>query len=386
MRNRIYLDHAATTAVSPEVLEAMLPFFSESFGNPSGVYATGREAHRAVDRARRQAAEAIGALPQEIYFTSGGSESDSWALTGAAFAGRARGNHLITSSVEHHAVLHTCRWLEKQGFQVTYLPVDSFGRVDPEELERAIRPETILISVMAANNEIGTLEPAEQIGGIARAHGIPFHTDAVQAMGVLPVDVNAWKADMLSLSAHKFHGPKGVGLLYVRKGIRLDSLIHGGAQERGMRAGTENVPGIAGMGKAMELAAAGIPERAEKLRKLRDRLIRGLREAVPGIRLNGHPTERLPGCAHFSIPGADGEAALLRMDLAGIAVSGGSACTSGSTEPSHVLRAIGLEPELAKGGLRFTLGEENTEEEIDEALRVLPAIVKDLRGEYQPVH
>ena len=386
MRNRIYLDHAATTAVSPEVLEAMLPFFSESFGNPSGVYATGREAHRAVDRARRQAAEAIGALPQEIYFTSGGSESDSWALTGAAFAGRARGNHLITSSVEHHAVLHTCRWLEKQGFQVTYLPVDSFGRVEPEELERAIRPETILISVMAANNEIGTLEPAEQIGGIARAHGIPFHTDAVQAMGVLPVDVNAWKADMLSLSAHKFHGPKGVGLLYVRKGIRLDSLIHGGAQERGMRAGTENVPGIAGMGKAMELAAAGIPERAEKLRKLRDRLIRGLREAVPGIRLNGHPTERLPGCAHFSIPGADGEAALLRMDLAGIAVSGGSACTSGSTEPSHVLRAIGLEPELAKGGLRFTLGEENTEEEIDEALRVLPAIVKDLRGEYQPVH
>ena len=386
MRNRIYLDHAATTAVSPEVLESMLPFFSESFGNPSGVYATGREAHRAVDRARRQAAEAIGALPQEIYFTSGGSESDSWALTGAAFAGRARGNHLITSSVEHHAVLHTCRWLEKQGFQVTYLPVDSFGRVDPEELERAIRPETILISVMAANNEIGTLEPAEQIGGIARAHGIPFHTDAVQAMGVLPVDVNAWKADMLSLSAHKFHGPKGVGLLYVRKGIRLDSLIHGGAQERGMRAGTENVPGIAGMGKAMELAAAGIPERAEKLRKLRDRLIRGLREAVPGIRLNGHPTERLPGCAHFSIPGADGEAALLRMDLAGIAVSGGSACTSGSTEPSHVLRAIGLEPELAKGGLRFTLGEENTEEEIDEALRVLPAIVKDLRGEYQPVH
>ena len=386
MRNRIYLDHAATTAVSPEVLEAMLPFFSESFGNPSGVYATGREAHRAVDRARRQAAEAIGALPQEIYFTSGGSESDSWALTGAAFAGRARGNHLITSSVEHHAVLHTCRWLEKQGFQVTYLPVDSFGRVDPEELERAIRPETILISVMAANNEIGTLEPAEQIGGIARAHGIPFHTDAVQAMGVLPVDVNAWKVDMLSLSAHKFHGPKGVGLLYVRKGIRLDSLIHGGAQERGMRAGTENVPGIAGMGKAMELAAAGIPERAEKLRKLRDRLIRGLREAVPGIRLNGHPTERLPGCAHFSIPGADGEAALLRMDLAGIAVSGGSACTSGSTEPSHVLRAIGLEPELAKGGLRFTLGEENTEEEIDEALRVLPAIVKDLRGEYQPVH
>ena len=386
MRNRIYLDHAATTAVSPEVLEAMLPFFSESFGNPSGVYATGREAHRAVDRARRQAAEAIGALPQEIYFTSGGSESDSWALTGAAFAGRARGNHLITSSVEHHAVLHTCRWLEKQGFQVTYLPVDSFGRVDPEELERAIRPETILISVMAANNEIGTLEPAEQIGGIARAHRIPFHTDAVQAMGVLPVDVNAWKADMLSLSAHKFHGPKGVGVLYVRKGIRLDSQIHGGAQERGMRAGTENVPGIAGMGKAMELAAAGIPERAEKLRKLRDRLIRGLREAVPGIRLNGHPTERLPGCAHFSIPGADGEAALLRMDLAGIAVSGGSACTSGSAEPSHVLRAIGLEPELAKGGLRFTLGEENTEEEIDEALRVLPAIVKDLRGEYQPVH
>lgn len=386
MRNRIYMDHAATTAVLPEVMEAMTPYFAESFGNPSGVYATGREAHRALDLARKRAAEAIGALPEEIYFTSGGSESDSWALIGAAFAGRARGNHLITSSVEHHAVLHTCRWLEKQGFQVTYLPVDSFGRVDPEELERAVRPETILISVMAANNEIGTLQPVERIGETARARGIPFHTDAVQAMGVLPVDVNRWKADMLSLSAHKFHGPKGTGLLYVRKGIRLDSLIHGGAQERGMRAGTENTAGIAGMGKAMELAAAGVRERAEKIRRLRDMLIRGLEETVPGIRLNGHPTERLPGNAHFSIPGADGEAALLRMDLAGIAVSGGSACTSGSTEPSHVLRAIGLDAGAAEGGLRITLGEENTGEEIGEVLRVLPAIVRELRESNPKFH
>ena len=380
MRNRIYLDHAATTAVTPEVLEAMLPYFTESYGNPSGVYATGREAHRAMDQARREAAAALGARPQEIYFTSGGSESDNWALTGAAMARRARGNHIITSAIEHHAVLHTCQTLEKQGFQVTYLKPDSRGYVAPEALEQAIRPETILISLMAANNEIGTLQPAASYGEIARSRGIPFHTDAVQAMGAIPIDVEAWQADLLSLSAHKFHGPKGVGLLYIRKGTRMDAMIHGGAQERRMRAGTENVPGIVGMGKAMSLAADGIPERAARVGALREYLIRGLREAIPGVRLNGHPSDRLPGNVHVTIPDMDGEAMLLRLDLAGIAASSGSACTSGSVDPSHVLEAIGLSPAETRSSLRMTLGEENTEAEMNEVIRVLSAIVADLRA------
>ena len=379
MRNRIYLDHAATTAVSPEVMEEMAPFFTDSYGNPSAVYATGREAHRALDQARKRAAAAIGASPSEIYFTSGGSESDSWALIGTAFANREKGNHLITTRIEHHAVLNTCRWLEKQGFRVTYLPVDPSGRVRPEEAERAITEDTILVSVMAANNEIGTLQPVEEIGRICREKGVLFHTDAVQAMGAIPVDAGAWGADLLSLSAHKFHGPKGTGLLYVRKGTRLDSLIHGGSQERGLRAGTENLAGIAGMGKAMELAAAGIPERAERLRTLRNRLIRGVTESIPGAVLNGDPERRLPGNAHFLFPGIDGEALLLRMDLAGIAVSGGSACTTGSLEPSHVMEALGRGEREARSSLRLSLGEENTEQEIDETVQTLARIVKELR-------
>ena len=379
MRNRIYLDHAATTPLAPEALAEMMPFWTECFGNPSSVHATGRGAHRALDSARKRIAAAIGAEPREIYFTSGGSESDNWAVKGAAFAGRDRGRHVITTSIEHHAVLHACRWLEEQGYEITLLPVDNLGRVDPEDVRRAVRTDTVLISVMTANNEIGTLQPIREIGEIARERGIPFHTDAVQAIGAVPVNVREMNADLLSLSAHKFHGPRGVGALYVRQGIRLESLIHGGAQERGLRAGTENLPGAAGMGKAIEMALANLPEKSARIAGMRDLLIRGILESLPGTLLNGDPVRRLPGNAHFTFPGVDGEALLLRLDLAGIAASGGSACTSGSREPSHVLSAIGQGPELSKGGLRLTLGEENTPEEIREVIQAVTAIVRDLR-------
>ncbi len=379
MMNRIYLDHAATTAVSPEVLREMLPCMTECFGNAASIHGTGREAHRALDRARKQIAAVLGAQPQEIYFTSGGSESDNWAVKGVAWAARGRGKHVITSAVEHHAVLNACAWLEGMGFEVTRLPVDTLGRVDPDSVARAVRPDTVLISVMTANNEIGTLQPICEIGEIARSRGVPFHTDAVQAAGHIPVNVEELQVDLLSLSAHKFHGPKGVGVLYVRRGTKLDSLIHGGAQERGLRAGTPNVPGAVGLAKALELAAASLPESADRVRALRDQLIREIRARIPDAVLNGDPERRLPGNVHFSFPGVDGEALLLRLDLAGIACSGGSACTSGAQEPSHVLAAIGQAPELAKGGLRMTLGEENTPEEIKEVLRVLPEIVQDLK-------
>ena len=379
MMNRIYLDHAATTAVSPEVLREMLPYMTECFGNAASIHGTGREAHRALDRARKQVAAVLGAQPQEIYFTSGGSESDNWAVKGVAWAARGRGKHVITSAVEHHAVLNACAWLEGMGFEVTRLPVDALGRVDPDSVARAVRPDTVLISVMTANNEIGTLQPIREIGEIARSRGVPFHTDAVQAAGHIPVNVEELQVDLLSLSAHKFHGPKGVGVLYVRRGTKLDSLIHGGAQERGLRAGTPNVPGAVGLAKALELAAASLPESADRVRALRDQLIREIRARIPDAVLNGDPERRLPGNVHFSFPGVDGEALLLRLDLAGIACSGGSACTSGAQEPSHVLAAIGQAPELAKGGLRMTLGEENTPEEIKEVLRVLPEIVQDLK-------
>lgn len=379
MMNRIYLDHAATTAVSPEVLREMLPCMTECFGNAASIHGTGREAHRALDRARKQVAAVLGAQPQEIYFTSGGSESDNWAVKGVAWAARGRGKHVITSAVEHHAVLNACAWLEGMGFEVTRLPVDALGRVDPDSVARAVRPDTVLISVMTANNEIGTLQPIREIGEIARSRGVPFHTDAVQAAGHIPVNVEELQVDLLSLSAHKFHGPKGVGVLYVRRGTKLDSLIHGGAQERGLRAGTPNVPGAVGLAKALELASASLPESADRVRALRDQLIREIRARIPDAVLNGDPERRLPGNVHFSFPGVDGEALLLRLDLAGIACSGGSACTSGAQEPSHVLAAIGQAPELAKGGLRMTLGEENTPEEIKEVLRVLPEIVQDLK-------
>ena len=380
MKDRIYLDYAATTPVSPEVMQAMEPYFRECFGNPSSIHGTGREAHKAMDRARKQTAEAIGAQAREIRFTGGGSESDNWALKGTAFAMRQKGNHIITSAIEHHAVLHTCQWLEKQGFQVTYLPVDGEGRVDPAEVEKAIRQDTILISVMTANNEIGTVEPVREIGRIAREHGVLFHTDAVQAAGAIPINVAEMQADLMSLSGHKIHGPKGIGALYIREGVRIDPLIHGGEQEMGMRAGTENVAGIVGMGKAMELATANLEEKSRRIAGLRDRLILGIQERIDGVRVNGSRRMRLPNNCSLSFDGIEGEALLLRLDLAGIAASSGSACASGSVDPSHVLMAIGLKPEEAKGSLRLTLGDETTGEEIDETVVKVAEIVEDLRS------
>ena len=378
--DRIYMDNAATTAVSPEVLQAMLPYFTDIYGNPSSIHSTGRDARRAVDAARKQVAAAIGAQPTEIYFTAGGSESDNWAIKGTAFAKRAKGNHIITSQIEHHAVLHTCAWLEKQGFEVTYLPVDEFGRVRVEDVEKAITDKTILISIMAANNEMGTLQPITEIGKLAKSRGILFHTDAVQAMGAIPIDVNAMNIDMLSMSGHKFHGPKGIGVLYVRKGVHPDIFMHGGAQERGQRAGTENLAGIVGIGKAIELATQNLEANAARMSRLRDKLIDGILAEIPDVRLNGHRTERLPNNVNVSIRYIEGEAMLLRLDLAGIAGSSGSACTSGSLDPSHVLLAIGLPHEIAHGSLRLSLGTDTTEEQVDEVLRVLPGIVKDLRA------
>ena len=378
--DRIYLDHAATTAVLPEVLEAMLPYFQTFFGNPSSIHGTGREGARAVEGVRRKVAEILGAEPSEIYFTSGGTESDNWGIRGAAGACRDRGHHIVTTAIEHHAVLHTCDALEKEGFQITRLPVDPDGRVSPQSVEKAITPHTVLLSVMMANNEIGTIEPVEEIGGIAREHGVLFHTDAVQAIGALPVNVKTLNVDLLSFSAHKFHGPKGVGALYVKRGTPLHSLIQGGAQERGRRPGTENVPGIVGLGKAMEIASERMEENAGRMRMLRDRLINGVLTEIPDVRLNGHPTLRLPNNCNFSFPGVESEALLLRLDLEGIACSGGSACTSGSLDPSHVLQAIGLSRELAQGSIRMTLGPENTEEEVRTTLHTLKRIVADLRN------
>ena len=382
--NRIYLDNAATTPVSQQVLDAMMPWFRDHYGNASSVYATGRDARKAIDNARRQAAEAINAKPNEVYFTGGGSESDNWAITGAAFAHRKKGNHIITTMVEHHAVLHTCQWLEKQGFSVTYLPVNEYGLVPPEQVEAAITEQTILITIMAANNEIGTIMPIKDIATVAAKHKVLMHTDAVQAIGAIPVDVKDWGVDMLSLSAHKFHGPKGVGALYIRSGVRIDNLIHGGAQERGKRAGTENLAAIVGLGEAIEQAHQNQPAYLKRQTALRDRLIAGLMKAIPDIRLNGHPTKRLPGNVNVSVRYIEGEAMLLRLDLAGIAASSGSACTSGSLDPSHVLLAIGLPHEIAHGSLRFSISDENPESDIDEVIRVLPPIVQSLR-EMSPI-
>lgn len=380
MSRVIYMDNAATTATRPEVLEAMLPYFTEHYGNPSSIHGVGRDARRAVEAARRQVASAIGAEPREIYFTAGGSESDNWAIRCAAAANEKKGRHIITSAIEHHAVLHTCEYMEKNGYEVTYLPVDGDGLVSPKDVKSAIRPDTVLVSIMAANNEIGALQPIAEIGEIARAAGVLFHTDAVQAVGAVPVDVNGWKADMLSLSAHKFHGPKGVGALYIRKGVRIGNLIFGGAQERGLRAGTENLPGIVGLGKAIELAAAELPEYAARMTRLRDRLINGILAEIPDVRLNGHRTLRLPGNVNVSVRYVEGEALLMRLDLAGIEGSSGSACTSGSLDPSHVLLAIGLPHEIAHGSLRLSLGSGNTDEDVDTVLAKLPAIISDLRA------
>ncbi len=380
MKNRIYLDYAATSPVLPEVLAEMLPYFNGKFGNPSGVYGTAREARQAVEQARRQVAEAIGAEPGEIYFTSGGSESDNMAIQGIARAASGRGRHIITSRIEHHAVLNPCRQLEREGWQVTYLPVDRFGRVSPEDVEKAITPDTALISIMSANNEIGTLEPVGEIGRIAGAHGIPFHTDAVQAVGCTDVDVRRDNIDLLSLSAHKIYGPKGTGALYIRRGTRIESLIRGGAQERGLRAGTENTAGIVGLGAAIRIAKADMAVRTEAIRHLRDRMIRTTLETIPGSCLNGPAEERLCNNCHFSFDGVESETLLLRMDLAGVAASGGSACTSGSTEPSHVLEAIRPGSEKTGGSIRLTLGRETTEADVDEAVRIMREIVTDLRN------
>ena len=378
--DRIYMDNAATTAICPEALAAMLPCFGDHFGNASSIHGTGRDARKVLEEARRTVAQCLGAKAQEIYFTSGGTESDNWAIKGAAYGNRKKGNHIITSQIEHHAVLHTCQWLEKQGFQVTYLPVDEYGLVNPRDVEAAITDQTILISVMAANNEIGTIEPISEIGKIAKTHKILFHCDAVQAVGAIPVDVDAWNVDMLSLSGHKFHGPKGVGALYIRTGTKLDTFMHGGAQERGRRASTENVPGIAGMAAAMKKAVDNLEENGMRLIAMRDRLIKGILSLIPYSRLNGHSLYRLPGNVNVSIQYVEGEALLLRLDLAGIAGSSGSACTSGSLDPSHVLLAIGLPHEVAHGSLRLSLSDGNTEEEVDEVLRVLPDIVEKLRA------
>lgn len=379
MARRIYADNAATTKISPVVLEAMLPYLSEQWGNPSSIYKEGREAKRAIEEARLSVANAIGAEQNEIYFTGSGSEADNWALRSTAKALKEKGNHIITSSVEHHAILHTCMDLEKEGFEVTYLPVDQYGSVSPEDVKAAIKDTTILISIMFANNEIGTIMPIKEIGEIAKEKGILFHTDAVQAVGMVPIDVKAMNIDMLSLTAHKFHGPKGAGALYVRKGVKLNSFITGGAQERMKRAGTENTAGIVGLGKAIEIAVSNIEEKQKKLSALRDRYIKKVLEKVPYSRLNGHPTNRLAGNANVSFEFIEGEGLLLNLDMKGISASSGSACTSGSLDPSHVLLAIGLKHEQAHGSLRISIGEDITEEDIDYIVDTISETVEKLR-------
>ncbi|HIE50912.1 MAG TPA: cysteine desulfurase NifS [Armatimonadetes bacterium] len=376
----IYLDHAATTRPDESVVEAMLPYLQEEYGNPSSLYLLGRRARQAVDEVRELVADFIGCRPREIIFTSGGSESDNLALRGVAYANRSRGRHIITSAIEHHAVLHTCGALEKEGFEVTYLPVDQDGLVSPESVAEAIRPDTILISIMHANNEIGVIQPLVEIGRLAQERGIPFHTDAVQTVGKIPLNVEEWGVDLLSMSAHKIYGPKGVGFLYVRRRIKFQPQITGGAQEYQRRAGTENVPGIVGLGAAVRLMRERGAQIEAHCRHLRDRLLQGLRERIPEMRLNGHPTKRLANNLNVCFAQVEGESLLLMLDAAGIAASSGSACTSGSTDPSHVLLALGLPPDLARGSLRLTLGKDNTEEEIDTVLEVLPALVERLRS------
>lgn len=379
MREYIYMDNAATTPIKEEVLEVMMPFLKEKYGNPSSIYSLGQSSKVAIEKAREQVAEAIGAKKEEIYFTAGGSESDNWAIKGLAYKNKEKGNHIITSSIEHHAVLHTCQYLEKNGFEVTYVGVDKDGIVDLEELENAIKDTTILITIMTANNEIGTIEPIKEIGEIAKAKGIVFHTDAVQAMGSIKMDVKDMNIDLLSISAHKVYGPKGIGALYIRKGLRIDSLITGGGQERNKRAGTENVPAIVGMGKAIELAYENLEEDNNRLIALRDKLIEKIEDNIDEIKLNGHRTKRLPNNVNFSFKYIEGESLLLSLDMVGIAGSSGSACTSGSLDPSHVLLNIGLTHEIAHGSLRLSLGHFNKEEELDYVVEELKKIVERLR-------
>ncbi len=379
MEKNVYLDHAATTYVKKEVLDEMMPFFTQSFGNPSSIYKLGQENKRAVDLAKERIAKAIGATPNEIYFTAGGCEADNWVIKGIAFANMNKGNHIITTSIEHPAIINSCKFLEKHGFEVTLLGVDENGQVRLDELENAIKDNTILISVMFANNEIGTVQPIKEIAEIAKKHNVYFHTDAVQAVGSLRIDVKDLGVDMLSMSGHKFYGPKGIGALYIKKGTKIDSLIHGGGQEQGKRAGTENVPAIVGMGKAIELAYENFDETTNRIIALREKLINGVLNNIPHVRLNGHRTKRLPGNTNFSFSFIEGESLLLMLNMKGVAGSSGSACSSGSLDPSHVLLAIGLDHGTAHGSLRLTLGAETTEEDIDYVLGILPGIVEKLR-------
>jgi len=375
----IYLDHAATTPVDPRVLEAMLPTLTEVYGNASSFHQVGQAARKLVEASREKVAQAIGAKPGEIYFTAGGTEADNMAVFGVTEAlKQKKGKHVITTGIEHHAIYDTFLWLKEQGFDVTTLPVDEYGRVNPKDVDAAIRPDTILVSIMHANNEIGTIQPIAEIGAITRQRGVYFHVDAVQTVGHVPIDVKEMNIDLLSMAAHKFYGPKGVGAIYIRRGVRIKQQLHGGAQERGLRPGTENVPGIVGMGKAIEIALECMQEEAQKEQALRNKLIQGLLK-IPDVRLNGHPTERLPGNVNVSIAYIEGESILLSLDLLGICASSGSACTSGSLEPSHVLLNIGLDHPTAHGSLRLTLGRQNTDDEIDYVLQVLPDVVQRLR-------
>ena len=380
MSDLIYLDHAATTAVHPDVLKEMLPYFTDKFGNPSSVYGFAANNKNKLTEARETIAGALGAKPEEIYFTAGGSESDNWALKCTAEAYGVHGGHIITTKIEHHAILHTCKYLENRGYDVTYLDVDENGLVDLNTIEAAIRPDTFLISIMFANNEIGTIEPIKEIGEVAHRHGILFHTDAVQAFGQIPIQVDEMNIDMLSASGHKFNGPKGIGFLYIRKGLKLKSFIHGGQQERGRRAGTENVPGIVGIAKACEIAMTEMEERMKKETELRDYLIERILKEIPYTRLNGHSRKRLPNNVNISFQFVEGESILIMLDMAGICASSGSACTSGSVDPSHVLLAIGLPHEIAHGSLRLTLGYENTKEEMDTVVDNLKRIITNLRN------
>lgn len=374
----IYLDNAATTKTAHEVVEAMLPYFTEQYGNASSIYGLGSASKKAINQARKTIADSIGAKPEEIYFTAGGSESDNWALKATAEAYESKGKHIITTKIEHHAILHTCEYLTKRGFEITYLEVDEYGMVSPEAVRAAIRPDTILISIMFANNEIGTIQPIAEIGAIAREAGVLFHTDAVQAFGQLPIDVDACQIDMLSASGHKLNGPKGIGFLYIRTGVKIRSFVHGGAQERSRRGGTENVPAIVGFGAAVERAQRIMEEKTEKELELRDYLMKRMEE-IPYCRLNGHPTKRLPNNVNVSFAFIEGESLLIMLDMKGICASSGSACTSGSLDPSHVLLAIGLKHEEAHGSLRLTLSEENTMEEMDTVVEAVKGIVQRLR-------
>ncbi|NPV27750.1 MAG: cysteine desulfurase NifS [Firmicutes bacterium] len=379
MVKRVYLDHSATTPVRPEVAELMMTYLTDRFGNPSSLHGFGREAKKGIENARWQVAQVIGAEPEEVIFTSGGTEADNLAIIGTALANQEKGKHIITSSIEHHAVLDACRYLEKQGFQVTYLPVDEMGSVNPAEVAQAIADQTILISIMHANNEVGTIQPIEEIGQIAKEKGIIFHVDAVQTFGKVPVNVNALQVDLLSASAHKIYGPKGTGCLYIRQGTRVEPLLHGGSQEQTQRPGTENTAGIIGFGLAAELASQEMAQNAAHLTQLRERLVKGITGSIEDVKLNGHPVRRVPGHINVSFLHLEGESLLFALDMEGIAASSGSACAAGAIEPSHVLTAIGLPPEVAQASVRMTLGRGNTVEDIDYVLEVLPGIVERLR-------